>query len=419
MASGPGFDNMSPVNVAASRVRPDTVHRQAASPDAHLPPTTRGVRPSRVPVTQPGDALEQRAETIADRIAPRPVDSAPTRPSPVSVAPSTVWTVLEAPGRPLTPAERPGGLGLDFSSVRVHSGPMAAASARSLAASAYSIGDDIVLGAPLDTSSVVGRRRLAHELAHVVQHRERPDRPILARDGSGQTGSASVSDTLTFIIRKPGDKFIQDETSYQTTTRHGEQYIEVDNLDDICAQAAAITKSGTQFQHIRVVTHGQSNIGGIGMTPPGQDWQFVPPDEIAKYAEKPGCQALSKLLTDSGDVTFVGCYLGSTPKAGEALRKVFGHPVNSTARAYHVAFAEFVFHDAKKKKNIKADKVADVPTDKNTQQQFTTWLKQQYMTMLKAGDAPKLDSVDKQLSFMRDLFDRSNGTLRWSVTTAK
>lgn len=306
--------------------------------------------------------------------------------------------------------------------MRVHSGPMAAASARSLAASAYSIGDDIVLGAPLDTSSVVGRRRLAHELAHVVQHRERPDRLILARDGSGQAGSAaSVGDTLTFIIRRPGDKFIQDETNYQTTTRHGERYIEVDNLDDICAQAAAITKNGAQFQHLRIVTHGQTNIGGIGMTPAGEsEWRYVPPDEVAKYAEKPGCQALSKLLTDSGDVTFVGCYLGSTPKAGQALEKVFGHPVHSTSRAYHVGWAEFTFADPKAKgKERKATKVADVPTDKQTQQQFTAWLKQQYVTMFKAGDAPKLDSVDKQLSFMRDLFDRSNGTLRWSVTTAK
>ncbi len=305
--------------------------------------------------------------------------------------------------------------------MRVHSGPMAAASARSLAASAYSIGDDIVFGTPLDTSSVVGRRRLAHELAHVVQHRERPDRPILARDGSGEAGSAApVSDTLTFIIRRPDDKFIQDETSYQTTTRHGEQYIEVDNLDDICAQAAAITKNGTQFQHLRIVTHGQSNIGGIGMTPAGEnEWRYVPPDEIAKYAGKPGCQALSKLLTGSGDVTFVGCYLGSTPTAGKTLETVFGHPVHSTSRAYHVAFAEFMFHDAKQKKDIKANKVADVPTDKQTQKQFTAWLKKQYTAMRSAGDAPKLDSEDQQLSFMHDLFDRSGGTLRWSMTTAK
>lgn len=297
---------------------------------------------------------------------------------------------------------------------------MAAASARALAASAYSIGDDIVLGAPLDTSSVVGRRRLAHELAHVVQHRQRPDRLVLARDGSGQP-AASVSDTLTFIIRRPGDKFIQDETSYQTTTRHDEQYIEVDNLDDICAQAAAITKNGTQFQHLRIVTHGQSDIGGIGMTPPGEkEWRYVPPDEIAKYAQKPGCQALSKLLTNSGEVTFVGCYLASTP-APQALETVFGHPVHSTSRAYHVAFAEFFYGDPKEKKpkERKANKVADVPTDKKSQERFAKWLKEQYAAMRAAGDAPKLDSEDKQLSFMRDLFDRSSGTLRWSVTTAK
>jgi hypothetical protein len=301
---------------------------------------------------------------------------------------------------------------------------MAAASARSLAASAYSIGDDIVLGTALDTSSVAGRRRLAHELAHVVQHRERPDRLILARDGSGQAGAAApVSDTLTFIIRKPDDPFIQQETSLQTTTRHGEQSIEVDNLDDICAQAAAITKNGTQFQHLRIVTHGQSNIGGIGMTPPGQDWHYVPPAEIEKYADKPECQALSKLLTDKGDVTFVGCYLESTD-APKALRKVFGHPVKSTSRAIHVAYDDYLFYDpAEKSKKPKADKkahkVADVPTDEASQKRFTAWLMNEYKLLRKSGDVPKFDSQDEQLRFMRELFDRSNGTVLRNIYTAK
>src|SRR6185503_10528059 len=60
--------------------------------------------------------------------------------------------------------------GADFSDVRVHTGPEAAASARELNAHAYTFGSDIVFGDGAynpDTGS--GRRLLAHELTHVVQ----------------------------------------------------------------------------------------------------------------------------------------------------------------------------------------------------------------------------------------------------------
>jgi hypothetical protein len=62
-----------------------------------------------------------------------------------------------------------------------------------------------------------------------------------------------------------------------------------------------------------------------------------------------------------------------------------------------------------------ANKVADVPTDRSSSLRGS----KQYAAMRSAGDAPKLDSEDQQLSFMHDLFDRSGGTLRWSMTTAK
>jgi hypothetical protein len=61
-------------------------------------------------------------------------------------------------------------LGPDFSQVRLHSGSRAAGSARALNAGAYTVGNDIALGASqsrLDTPT--GQRLLAHELAHTVQ----------------------------------------------------------------------------------------------------------------------------------------------------------------------------------------------------------------------------------------------------------
>ena len=74
------------------------------------------------------------------------------------------------PGRPLAAATRARLeplLGADFASVRVHEGERAEAAARSVGASAFALGEHVVVA--------VGERDealLAHELAHVVQQRQ-------------------------------------------------------------------------------------------------------------------------------------------------------------------------------------------------------------------------------------------------------
>ena len=89
------------------------------------------------------------------------------------IAPDIVHDVLSSPGRPLEPRTRAfmePRFGRDFSGVRVHTDARAAESARSVAAHAYTVGQDLVFGqgrySP-DTAS--GTRLLAHELAHTVQ----------------------------------------------------------------------------------------------------------------------------------------------------------------------------------------------------------------------------------------------------------
>lgn len=58
----------------------------------------------------------------------------------------------------------------DFSGVRVHTDTQAAESARSVNALAYTVGSDVVFGAgQYVPQTSVGRRLMAHELAHVVQ----------------------------------------------------------------------------------------------------------------------------------------------------------------------------------------------------------------------------------------------------------
>jgi hypothetical protein len=86
--------------------------------------------------------------------------------------------------------------GLDFSDVRLHTGTTAESSARSVQASAYTVGNEIVLGA--DSASIesdAGRRTLAHELTHVVQQRSGPV------EGTDVGGGIQVSN--------PSDRFEQ------------------------------------------------------------------------------------------------------------------------------------------------------------------------------------------------------------------
>jgi len=74
--------------------------------------------------------------------------------------------------------------GTDFSHVRIHADREGARSAESIGANAYTLGNHIVFGenrfAPATQS---GRRLIAHELSHVVQH-SRGGTPIVSREPS-------------------------------------------------------------------------------------------------------------------------------------------------------------------------------------------------------------------------------------------
>src|SRR5262245_36396402 len=63
-------------------------------------------------------------------------------------------------------------LGVDLSSVRVHTGDDSARAAESVGARAYAIGADIHFGAgEYDPGSSAGQELIAHEVAHTVQQR--------------------------------------------------------------------------------------------------------------------------------------------------------------------------------------------------------------------------------------------------------
>ncbi|HXE24718.1 MAG TPA: DUF4157 domain-containing protein [Roseiarcus sp.] len=156
----------------------------------------RGAIQAKLAIGSSGDALEQEADRVADQAMRAPGSpSAPPQISrkcaacederklqkkragsaaPASVeAPASVHEALRSPGQPLDAATRSfmePRLGHDFSQVRVHTDPSAAASARGLHARAYTMGTDVAFADnQFSPATAEGKRLLSHELAHVVQ----------------------------------------------------------------------------------------------------------------------------------------------------------------------------------------------------------------------------------------------------------
>jgi hypothetical protein len=124
---------------------------------------------------------------------------------------SSLGDVVRSPGMPLASAMRTWAearFGHDFSDVRIHADPAAAASARALGANAYTIGRHVVFGAErYRPSEPSGVRLLAHELAHVVQQADVTDderllaAPLSTR-GSSYEGEADRSAAAAVIGRQ-------------------------------------------------------------------------------------------------------------------------------------------------------------------------------------------------------------------------
>jgi hypothetical protein len=157
-------------------------------------------------VSQPHDRDEREAEHAAEIVtrggnvggwsfsppgAPAPPGGGPVRrcagPGKCNcpACRARVDEVVGGAGIPLDSGTRSfmeAGFGHDFGGVRLHADSSAAASARSLGARAYAVGNDVVTaeGAP-HVASEPSRRLLAHELAHVVQDRASPGQQQVVR----------------------------------------------------------------------------------------------------------------------------------------------------------------------------------------------------------------------------------------------
>jgi hypothetical protein len=115
--------------------------------------------------------------------------------------PPIVHEVLRSPGTQLDQATRSffePRVGHDFSRVRVHADARAAASARAVDATAYTVGHHVVFkSGRYAPASDDGKRLLGHELVHVVQQRERGASGL----GSDSTGDRNDTDRPSVVPR--------------------------------------------------------------------------------------------------------------------------------------------------------------------------------------------------------------------------
>jgi hypothetical protein len=235
---------------------------------------------------------------------------------------------------------------------------------------------------------------------------------VVQRDEQGGKPGGGVVDVI-FIIRKPNDRYTADMTNYVKTTLHGHLFREVANIDEICAEAAAIAAAGNKIGRVRLVGHGQTVIGGVGMTPPGEKtWRFVKPDEVKAYMTKPACQGLRKAMAPKAEVEFWGCYLGGIQQAGEAWADLFGAQVKSTSAEVKIGDDRFYIG-----KNTAATSSKKIP--KGARENFRKWLLDRYRLLLSTGEAPALKTDEERVAHMTDLFDRSAGVIRTRVLQQK
>ena len=140
-------------------------------PNVSIPDATADVRAQRM-------CAECAEEEEEELVQPKAFPGGPETRAPLDL--QARLGHLRGRGKPLPPAARSffePRFDHDFSDVRVHTGPEAAATSRSIDARAFTVGRDIVFGrGQYDPDRHAGRHLLAHELTHVVQQT-----PLVAR----------------------------------------------------------------------------------------------------------------------------------------------------------------------------------------------------------------------------------------------
>jgi Domain of unknown function (DUF4157) len=171
----------------------------------------------------------QRKETSSE--------SMPTAPSMLSEALNSSGNPMDSDTRSFMESR----FQYDFSSVKIHDSDLAAKSASSINALAYTSGNNIVFNSgQYNTSSESGKRLLAHELTHVVQQqsadnssliRRVPCTPAATCSGGPITGSAQEADiTGTSHEAGPRERRRKMTPARAVATGHGGRALQLERF---------------------------------------------------------------------------------------------------------------------------------------------------------------------------------------------
>ena len=209
--------------------------------------------------------------------------------------PAVVFEVLRSSGRGLDSSIRDfmeRGFGQNFGDVRIHSDALAARSASTLNALAYTVGSDVAFNTGLYSPGTdEGRSLLAHELAHVVQQRGRTRVDSMLELGSpgskyereaDRAGTELLAGSYPRLSRVGGMLQMLQRAEYGTYVSKlgpknyldaGEQFYKtwghpnvkrVSTMQDVLTDLA---KSKKQFDTFRIVSHGTPSGMDLGMLP--------------------------------------------------------------------------------------------------------------------------------------------------------
>lgn len=222
LSSGPGFGHSIsriPVMAPTGTMKGATMQQAQINPLSSIRPPIQ----AKLSISQPGDALEQEADRVAEKVMSMPLSPPPHEGAPLTQmqrssaqaisppVPLIVGGVLRSPGAPLDAATRAfmePRFGFDFSKVKVHTDAKAMESALRLNASAYCVGLDIAFAsghyAPWADK---GQHLLAHELTHVIQQQNSSVSDIASINTSKhENGSDRIAEDMTSNrrIHSPG-----------------------------------------------------------------------------------------------------------------------------------------------------------------------------------------------------------------------
>lgn len=135
---------------------------------------------------------EKRQSPLLQRKAQGPIDD--------DLAPAIVEQALRSGGEALPDEVREqfeSSFGHSFSQVRIHTGGLAAQSARAVGARAFTVGSDIVFNhSEFQPDNPSGRHLLAHELTHVVQQSALPAHAGALKIGQPDSGFEREADRV-------------------------------------------------------------------------------------------------------------------------------------------------------------------------------------------------------------------------------